>query len=210
MRYNTQRKQLVIPEYGRNVQGLVDYAMTIEDREKRNAFANVIISTMAQVNPTVKDMSNYKHKLWDHLFIMSDYKLDVDSPFPKPTPEQIEAKPERLHYKTSHIRFRPYGKIVENMIDRLIDMPEGEEKTALIEMVAQYLKRAHLQWNVNSCDDEIILNHFEQLSHGQLKLQEDFKLMSTKKLLTPNTTSKQKKHTQQQGAKRKQSNKQKK
>ncbi len=94
MEYNTQRKKLLVPEYGRNVQGLVDYAMTIEDRDKRTAFANIIINTMAQVNPSAKEMSNYKHKLWDHLFIMSDYKLDVDCPYPKPTVEQVESKPE--------------------------------------------------------------------------------------------------------------------
>ena len=108
MNYNTQRKKLAIPEYGRNIQGLVDYAMTIEDREKRNSFVNIIINAMAQVNPSVKEISNYKHKLWDHLFIMSDYKLDVDSPFPKPIPEEVESKQERLNYKASFIRFRPY------------------------------------------------------------------------------------------------------
>ena len=141
MNYNTQRKKLAIPEYGRNIQGLVDYAMTIEDREKRNSFVNIIINAMAQVNPSVKETSNYKHKLWDHLFIMSDYKLDVDSPFPKPIPEEVESKPERLNYKSSFIRFRPYGKIIENMIDKIIDMPEGEEKKTLIEMIAQHLKK---------------------------------------------------------------------
>lgn len=210
MNYNTQRKKLAIPEYGRNIQGLVDYAMTIEDREKRNSFVNIIINAMAQVNPSVKETSNYKHKLWDHLFIMSDYKLDVDSPFPKPIPEEVESKPERLNYKSSFIRFRPYGKIIENMIDKIIDMPEGEEKKTLIEMIAQHLKKSYLQWNVSSCDDEMILNHFEQLSHGQLKLHEDFKLHSTKKLLSDHSTSKNKNHAQQNQGKKKVNNKQKK
>ena len=210
MNYNTQRKKLAIPEYGRNIQGLVDYAMTIEDREKRNSFVNIIINAMAQVNPSVKETSNYKHKLWDHLFIMSDYKLDVDSPFPKPIPEEVESKPERLNYKSSFIRFRPYGKIIENMIDKIIDMPEGEEKKTLIEMIAQHLKKSYLQWNVSSCDDEMILNHFEQLSHGQLKLHEDFKLHSTKKLLSDHSTQRNKNHTQQNKSKKKVNNKQKK
>ena len=209
MNYNTQRKKLAIPEYGRNIQGLVDYAMTIEDREKRNSFVNIIINAMAQVNPSVKETSNYKHKLWDHLFIMSDYKLDVDSPFPKPIPEEVESKPERLNYKSSFIRFRPYGKIIENMIDKIIDMPEGEEKKTLIEMIAQHLKKSYLQWNVSSCDDEMILNHFEQLSHGQLKLHEDFKLHSTKKLLSEHSTQRNKNHTQQNQGKKKVNNKQK-
>ncbi|MBQ1191595.1 MAG: DUF4290 domain-containing protein [Bacteroidales bacterium] len=209
MNYNTQRKKLAIPEYGRNIQGLVDYAMTIEDREKRNSFVNIIINAMAQVNPSVKETSNYKHKLWDHLFIMSDYKLDVDSPFPKPIPEEVESKPERLNYKSSFIRFRPYGKIIENMIDKIIDMPEGEEKNTLIEMIAQHLKKSYLQWNVSSCDDEMILSHFEQLSHGKLKLHEDFKLHSTKKLLSDHSMQRNKNHTQQNQGKKKANNKQK-
>ncbi len=210
MKYNTQRKKLIIPEYGRNIQGLVDYAMTIEDREKRNFYANVIVNAMAQVNPTVKDSTNYRHKLWDHLFIMSDYKLDVDSPFPKPIPEEVESKPERLNYKSSVIRFRPYGKLIENMIDKVIELPEGEEKQTLIEMIAQHLKKSYLQWNINSCDDEMILSHFEQLSHGQLKLNEDFKLHSTKKLLNDHSNGKNKNYGQQQQNKKKQNNKSKK
>lgn len=202
MKYNTEREKLNIPEYGRNVQGLVDYALTIEDREKRTAFAGIIINAMAQVNPSVKELSDYKHKLWDHLFIMSDYRLDVDSPYPKPVKEELDTKPERLAYKSSMIRFRPYGKLIENVIDKVITMPEGEEKNVLIGMIAQYLKKAYLQWNVNSCDDEMILKHFEQLSHGQLKLQEDFKLLSTKRLLNNHSQVKAKNHLQQSNRKK--------
>lgn len=209
MKYNTEREKLNIPEYGRNVQGLVDYALTIEDREKRTAFAGIIINAMAQVNPSVKELSDYKHKLWDHLFIMSDYRLDVDSPYPKPVKEELDTKPERLTYKSSMIRFRPYGKLIENVIDKVITMPEGEEKNVLIGMIAQYLKKAYLQWNVNSCDDEMILKHFEQLSHGQLKLQEDFKLLSTKRLLNNHSQVKAKNHLQQ-GNRKKTNNRQKK
>lgn len=209
MKYNTEREKLNIPEYGRNVQGLVDYALTIEDREKRTAFAGIIINAMAQVNPSVKELSDYKHKLWDHLFIMSDYRLDVDSPYPKPVKEELDSKPERLAYKSSMIRFRPYGKLIENVIDKVITMPEGEEKNVLIGMIAQYLKKAYLQWNVNSCDDEMILKHFEQLSHGQLKLQEDFKLLSTKRLLNNHSQVKAKNHLQQ-GNRKKTNNRQKK
>ncbi len=210
MKYNTQRKKLIVPEYGRNIQGLIDYAMTIEDKEQRTSFANIIIGAMAQVNPSVKESSNYKHKLWDHLFIMSDYKLDVDSPFPKPVPEELESKPEKLQYKSSNIRFRPYGKLIENMFDKIIDMPDGDEKKTLIEMMAHHLKKSYLQWNVNSCDDEMILRHFEQLSHGQLKLQEDFKLHSTKKLLNDHSANKNKNHAQQNQGRKKQNSKTKK
>lgn len=183
MEYNTKRKTLLIPEYGRNIQKLAEYAMTIEDREKRTAFANMIVNTMAQLSPSIKDSGDYRHKLWDHLFIISDYKLDVDCPYPMPSKEKNREKPQPLHYKNSVIRFRPYGKIIENMIDKVIDMPESEEKNELVERIAQQLKKSYLQWNVNSCDDQMILEHFEKLSHGQLKLQEDFKLQSTKRIL---------------------------
>lgn len=198
MEYNVNRKKLEIPEYGRNIQKMVDYALTIEDREKRNAFAQIIITTMSQVNPNCKEVADFNQTLWDHLHIMADYKLDVDSPYEKPKPENQNTKPDKIKYKNSKIRFRPYGKNIENMIDKVIEMPEGEEKQALIEMIAQQLKKSYLQWNINSCDDATILQHFEDLSHGQLKLQEDFKLHSTKKLLNNNQNNQKKKNNQKQ------------
>ena len=198
MEYNVNRKKLEIPEYGRNLQKMVDYALTIEEREKRNIYAKIIIQTMSQVNPNCKEMADYKRTLWDHLHIMANYQLDVDCPYEKPKPEEQNQKPEKLEYKNSKIRFRPYGKNIENMIDKVIEMPEGEEKQTLIEMIAQQLKKSYLQWNINSCDDEMILSHFEQLSGGQLKLQENFKLHSTKKLLGNNQNNQKKKNNQKQ------------
>jgi hypothetical protein len=153
---------------------------------------------MSQVNPNSKELADYKRTLWDHLHIMADYKLDVDSPYEKPKPEEQNAKPDKIEYKNSKIRFRPYGKNIENMIDKVIEMEDGLEKQALIEMIAQQLKKSYLQWNINSCDDAMILQHFEELSHGQLKLQEDFKLHSTKKLLGNNQNNQKKKTNQKQ------------
>ncbi len=198
MEYNIDRKKLEIPEYGRNIQKMVDYAWGLEDREKRNALAQIIITTMSQINPNSKEIADYKHKLWDHLHIMAGYKLDVDSPYPIPKPEDQVAKPDKVEYKNSKIRFRPYGKNIENMIDKVIEMEDGEEKQVLIEMIAQQLKKSYLQWNINSCDDAMILQHFEDLSHGKLKLQEDFKLHSTKKLLANNLNNQKKKNNQKQ------------
>jgi hypothetical protein len=129
---------------------------------------------------------------------MAGYKLDVDCPYPIPKPEDQIAKPDKVEYKNSKIRFRPYGKNIENMIDKVIEMEDGEEKQVLIEMIAQQLKKSYLQWNINSCDDAMILQHFEELSHGQLKLQEDFKLHSTKKLLGNNQNNQKKKTNQKQ------------
>lgn len=190
MEYNTEREEMVIPEYGRNVQKMVDYALTIDDREKRNAYVNLIIIAMYNVNPDAKTIVDYKHKLWDHLFIISDYKLDVDSPYPMPDKQQRLAPPKQLEYKNSKIKFGPYGKVLENMIEKVIAMEENEEKQTLIALIAQQLKKSYLQWNRDSVDDELILKHFEELSQGQLKLHEDFKLNTTKNILNNNNRKK--------------------
>ena len=186
MEYNTEREDLKIPEYGRNVQKMVDYAMTIEDREKRNSYVKLIITAMHNVNPDAKNIVDYKHKLWDHLFMISDFKLDVDSPYPKPTKQESTAPPKSLTYKNSDIKFGPYGKVLETMIEKVIEMEEGQEKKVLIALIAQQLKKSYLQWNRDSVEDELILKHFEELSKGQLKLHDDFKLNTTKNILSGN------------------------
>lgn len=183
MEYNTQRDKLVVPEYGRNVQKMVDICMTMEDREKRNAYAKSIIVAMSQVNPKGKDSPHYLQTLWDHLFIISDYKLDVDSPYEKPTREERDERPEPLKYKTSSITYRPYGAYLEKMIKRTIDLPEGEEKQQLIERTAQEMKKLYLQWNIDTCDDEVLKKHFEVLSEGKLTLPEDFQFRNTRSII---------------------------
>lgn len=183
MEYNTQRENLVVPEYGRNVQKMVDICMAMEDREKRNAYAKSIIVAMSQVNPKGKDSPHYLQTLWDHLFIISDYKLDVDSPYEKPTREERDEKPEPLKYKTSSITYRPYGAYLEKMIKRTIELPEGEEKQQLIERTAQEMKKLYLQWNIDTCDDEVLKKHFEVLSEGKLTLPEDFQFKNTRSII---------------------------
>ncbi|MCQ2327056.1 MAG: DUF4290 domain-containing protein [Bacteroidales bacterium] len=183
MEYNTQRDKLVVPEYGRNVQKMVDICMTMEDREKRNAYAKSIIVAMSQVNPKGKDSPHYLQTLWDHLFIISDYKLDVDSPYEKPKREERDERPEPLKYKTSSITYRPYGAYLEKMIKRTIDLPEGEEKKQLIERTAQEMKKLYLQWNIDTCDDEVLKKHFEVLSEGKLTLPEDFQFKNTRSII---------------------------
>lgn len=183
MEYNTQRDKLVVPEYGRNVQKMVDICMTMEDREKRNAYAKSIIVAMSQVNPKGKDSPHYLQTLWDHLFIISDYKLDVDSPYEKPTREERDERPEPLKYKTSSITYRPYGAYLEKMIKRTIDLPEGEEKQQLIERTAHEMKKLYLQWNIDTCDDEVLKKHFEVLSEGKLTLPEDFQFKNTRSII---------------------------
>lgn len=184
MEYNTKRRELIIPEYGRNIQKMVEYAMSIEDREKRTAYANLIISSMNNVNPDAKNIVDFKHKLWDHLYIISDYKLDVDSPYPVPDKNEIQSQPQSLSYKNNKIEFGPYGNIIEKMIEVIIQMEDGDEKQELIALIAQQLKKSYLQWNRDSVDDQLILKHFDQLSKGMLKLEDDFKLNTTRNILS--------------------------
>ncbi|MCH3923495.1 MAG: DUF4290 domain-containing protein [Bacteroidales bacterium] len=183
MEYNTEREKLIIPEYGRNIQKMVEYCLTIKDREKRNAYAKSIIVAMSQVNPVGKEIADYQQKLWDHLFIISDYKLDVDCPYQKPKREEKDEKPQPLKYKNSQITYRPYGSLIESMIKKATTMEEGEEKDYIVGLIAQQLKKSYLQWNINSCDDDMILEHFRILSGDKLHLSDDFKLKSTKDLL---------------------------
>ncbi len=186
MEYNTKRNQLIIPEYGRNIQKMVEYALSIKDRKERTEFANSIIDSMANVNAEAKNMSDYKHKLWDHLFIISDYRLDVDSPYPMPDRKHRETRPEMIGYSHNQIAFRPYGRLIEEIIEEIAKMEDGEERNEQMELAAHQLKRAYLQWNRDSVDDELILKHFEELSKGELKLDDDFRLNTTRSILHNN------------------------
>lgn len=183
MEYNTQRNHLLLPEYGRNIQKMVEYCLTIQDREKRNQYAKFIISAMSSVNPTGKDSPNYFKKLWEHLFIISDYKLDVDSPFERPKKEVKNDQIQSLHYSNSNIRMRTYGKFNQKMIEKIATMPEGVEKQVLTDRVAHELKKSHLQWNINTCDDDVILKHLEILSNDRLHVSEGFQFHTTKEIL---------------------------
>ncbi|NCU33475.1 MAG: DUF4290 domain-containing protein, partial [Candidatus Moranbacteria bacterium] len=128
MEYNTQRSKMSISEYGRNIQKMIEGLQLIEDREKRNQQARAIIQVMGQLNPHLRDVNDFKHKLWDHLFIMSDFKLDVDSPYPIPSAEILERKPEKLKYAENHIKFKHYGRHIERIIEKACEMEEGEER----------------------------------------------------------------------------------
>lgn len=195
MEYNTARDKMAIPEYGRNIQKMVHYVVNLEDRAQRTAAANRIVEIMANMHPQVKEESDYIHKLWDHLYFISDFKLDVDSPFPPPEKEAIRRRPERLHYSGDKIRFKHYGKYLENMIKYVSGLEDGEEKKELTLMIANQMKRAYLNWNRDSVSDKMILKQLEELSKGKLKLEEDVQLVSTSEVLA-GTRSKKKKNTQ--------------
>ena len=178
MEYNTSLSKLIIPEYGRNVQKMVHSIIAIEDREKRNHQAKSIIEVMGNLNPHLRDVPDFKHKLWDHLFIMSDFHLDVDSPYDRPSKESFEEKPEKLKYSDNNIKFRHYGKILPLIIKRTIDIDEGEYKDFLVFTIANHMKKSYLTWNKANVEDEVILKHLSQMSDGKLSMKETFKLSS--------------------------------
>lgn len=178
MEYNTSLSKLIIPEYGRNVQKMVHSIIDIEDREKRNHQAKSIIEVMGNLNPHLRDVPDFKHKLWDHLFIMSDFHLDVDSPYDRPSKESFEEKPEMLKYSDNNIKFRHYGKILPLIIKRTIDLDEGEYKDFLVFTIANHMKKSYLTWNKANVEDEVILKHLSQMSDDKLSMKETFKLSS--------------------------------
>ena len=192
MEYNSQREHLIIPEYGRNIQKMVNYAKTIEDREKRNEAAKFIVSVMASMNQQNKDAGDYRQTLWDHLFIISKFELDVDSPYPMPEKESLTRKPDKVLYSDNKIRFRHYGKNIEAIIKKATEFEEGPEKDALIHAIANHLKKSYLNWNRESVDDVAIEKHLEILSEGKLSLSENQTLTSTSDILARNKSKKKK------------------
>ena len=176
MDYNTSRPHLTIPEYGRCIQEMVEYAVTLPDREERTKAAKTIVNAMAILNPQLKDMTDYRHKLWDHLFIISDYKLDCESPYPMPERELAEAKPKRLPYPQKEIKRRHYGSIVEQMIREATSMEDGPQKEQVVEMIANFMKMSYLTWNRDTVSDELIKDQLTELSGGKLELGADVKL----------------------------------
>ncbi|MBR1964468.1 MAG: DUF4290 domain-containing protein [Muribaculaceae bacterium] len=168
--YNTQLKKLVLPEYGRNIQQMVDHCLTIEDKEERTRCAYSIINTMGNLFPNLRDIEDFKHKLWDHLAIMSDFKLDIDYPCDVIKPESLNSFPEKVDYYTSPIKYRHYGRSIELMIAKASSMPEGEERDALILLIANHMKKLMLSVNSEGVDDTKILKDLRELSHGAINL----------------------------------------
>lgn len=170
MEYNSAREQMIIPEYGRNVQKMVQYAATIPDKEQRNSAVQAIVRIIADMNPQMKDQQEFIHKVWDHIYMMADYDLDIDSPFPPPDPETVNEKPERLPYSRNRIRYRYYGKNVEAMINKAMEMEDGDTKDYFINAIASYMKMSYRIWNEEKVSDEIIIHHLDELSGGVFKL----------------------------------------
>lgn len=170
LEYNTERPKLIIPEYGRHIQKLVDYAITIEDREERNKIAKGIIGVMGNLNPHLRDVPDFQPMLWDQLFIISDFKLDIDSPYPKPQKELLEQRPEPLQYPQNFPKYRFYGNNIKRMIDVANSWEDGDKKDALIYTIATHMKKSYLNWNKDTVDDSVIFNHLLELSDGKINL----------------------------------------
>ena len=174
--YNTERVRLYIPEYGRNVQKMVDYLKTIEDRQKRNEQARAIIKVMEIINPAVHLQDNYEQKLWDHLHIISGFDLDVDSPYPVPSPEVLNDRPSPVDINKKPIKATHYGRNIENIIDLIAGKEDGEEKTAMIRSLAIYMRQQYLIWNKDTVSDETIFQDIEKLSDYRIHVPEGLQL----------------------------------
>lgn len=166
--YNTQLKRMDLPEYGRNIQRMVDHAITLEDPEERAKCAQTIISIMGNLFPHLRDVPDFKHKLWDHLAIMSDFKLDIEYPYEIVRKENLYSKPERVPYNSRRIKVKHYGKSVEDLIDKAVAMEEGPERTRLIELLANHMKKSILAWNREGVEDEKIFDDLKLLSNGRI------------------------------------------
>lgn len=190
LEYNSLRPKLIIPEYGRHIQKMVDQAIATEDREERNKVARGIIGVMGNLNPHLRDVPDFQHKLWDQLFIMSDFKLDVDSPFPKPSREMLEVRPGKLRYPQNHPRYRFYGNNIKEMIDVCLKWEEGDLKQALKYAIANHMKKCYLNWNKDTVSDEVIFEHLHELSGGKINLaKEDEDLTDSSSLMKSNAKS---------------------
>ena len=184
MEYTTLQGKLILPEYGRNIQQMVEHCKGIENKEERTHCAKTIINIMGNLFPYLRDVNDFKHKLWDHLAIMSDFQLDIDYPYEIVRKDNLYSKPETIPYKYSNIRYMHYGRTLEQMIEKAVAYPDGEQKNDLILLIANHMKKCFLTWNKEVVDDRKIFDDLRLLSNGKIDLNSDFlKLMESKDIL---------------------------
>lgn len=170
LEYNSDREDLIIPEYGRHIHKMVNQAIECNNKDERNNMAKAIIGVMGNLNPHLRDVPDFQHKLWDQLFIMSQFQLDVDSPYPKPSKEIFEQKPEKLNYPQNHPKYRFYGNNIKKMIDVAVSWEDGEMKSQLVYVIANHMKKCFLNWNKDTVEDSVIYEHLFELSNGKISL----------------------------------------
>ena len=183
LKYNTERENLIISEYGRNIQIMIKHLLEIEDRKKRTDAAHFIVNIMAQMNPQVKESNDYLHKLWDHLHIISEYKLDVDGPFDPPQADVIAAKPEHVGYHKNDIKQGHYGHYIPEFLNKINEIEDGPKKQALLIATANQMKRDYLNWNRETVNDLLILDDLYKLSGEKFAMPMDTKLLTTNEIL---------------------------
>jgi len=179
LEYNAEREHLIIPEYGRHLQKLIEQAVALEDKGERNKAARYIITVMGSLNPHLRDVPDFQHKLWDQIFIMSDFKLDVDSPYPIPSREILALKPGPLKYPQNFPKYRFYGNNIKYMIDVANSWEDGDMKSALIIVIANHMKKSFLSWNKDTVKDDVIFGHLFELSNGTINLMATDEELST-------------------------------
>ncbi len=174
--YNTQKRRLQLPEYGRNVQKMIEYVKSIPDREERNRQARAVIGVMETVNPQVHLQEDYEHKLWDHMYIIAGFDLDVDSPYPAPKQEELDTLPAEIPYRRGPVKMAHYGRNIESMIDLIAEKEDGDVKNAMIRAIAVYMRQQYLIWNKDSVSDETIFDDIVKLSGGRIRIPEGMHL----------------------------------
>lgn len=184
--YNSSRKKLILPEYGRNIQKMVNHIKTIEDRDERNKAARTVIGVMGNLNPHLRDVGDFKHKLWDHLTVIADFDLDIDSPYELPARESLISKPDKVPYHQFKIKKKHYGRSITLIIEKAVALEPGEEKEDLVRMIAFHMKKSYLTWNREAVSDEEIFADMKTLSGGVLEVSPDLKLPETKDILAKN------------------------
>tara|TARA_B100000965_G_scaffold117103_1_gene96690 strand:+ start:343 stop:939 length:597 start_codon:yes stop_codon:yes gene_type:complete len=186
MQYNTARNHLILPEYGRNVQKMVEHASNIKDKSERDKCVKSIIDFMGQMNPQLRDIKEFTHKLWDHLFIMSKFQLDATSPYPMPEIEKLKERPEKMPYPKNKIKFPFYGAALENMISYAVKQEDNREKEIMTGMIANHMKKSYLLFNKHSVSNDTIILHLNQLSNNNLKLPSDFEFIRSSSVINKN------------------------
>jgi hypothetical protein len=183
LEYNSERPLMIIPEYGRHIQKLVDHCLALDTKEERDKMAKSIVDVMGNLQPHLRDVPDFKHKLWDQLYIMADFKLDVESPYPQISKAELKEKPESLAYPKSASRYRYYGNNIQTMIDIALSWEDEEKKDALVFTIANHMKKCYLNWNKDTVDDAVIFKHLHDLSDGKLDLRETEEALSESKNL---------------------------
>ena len=190
LEYNTERTKLIIPEYGRHIHKMIDHALSCDNKNERNKIAKAIIGVMGNLNPHLRDVPDFQHKLWDQLFIMSDFTLNVDSPYPKPIKEVFSQRPDKLNYPQNFPKYRFYGNNIKRMIDVAIGWENDDMKKQLVYVIANHMKKCFLNWNKDTVEDDVILTHLDELSKGKLKLDPSLKPLSESQNLIKLTNKK--------------------